>query len=137
MCSNSLKLNNSIISQWLATLLVGIVSMLNVFFLARTLGASQFGKYNYILSIASLYLILQDGGYRTLIFREFTQSTASLKADKQFLLPIAQAHVIITTLIAFLLLLLFEQRFSLLAALFCFSCYCRFYLFPIKRRKSV
>jgi O-antigen/teichoic acid export membrane protein len=94
--------------------------MLNVFFLARTLGASQFGQYNYILSIASLYLIIQDGGYRTLIFREFTQSTASLQADKQFLLPIAQAHVIVTTVIAFLLLL-FVQRFSLLAALFCFA----------------
>lgn len=95
--------------------------MLLVFFLARTLGASQFGKYNYILSIASLYLIIQDGGYRTLIFREFTQSTTSLKANKPFLLPIAEAHVIVTTLIALLLLLPFEQRFSLLAALLCFA----------------
>jgi len=67
-----LKITNSLIYQWLATLFVGAVSILLVFFLARTLGTSQFGKYNYILSIASLYLIIQDGGYRTLIFREFT-----------------------------------------------------------------
>ena len=121
MYRKSFKLFNSLVYQWLATLFVGAVSMLLVFFLARTLGASQFGQYNYILSIASLYLIIQDGGYRTLIFREFTQSTASLQADKQFLLPIAEAHVIVTAVIALLLLLPFEQRFSLLAALFCFA----------------
>ena len=61
--------------QWLASAYGAAVSVLLTFLFARLLGPEIFGKYNYLLTLASLYAILQDGGFRTLIFRELTSPT--------------------------------------------------------------
>ncbi|SVE60359.1 uncharacterized protein METZ01_LOCUS513213, partial [marine metagenome] len=61
--------------QWLASVYGAIVSILLIFLFARLLGPETFGKYNYLLTLASLYAIIQDGGFRTLIFRELTSPT--------------------------------------------------------------
>jgi O-antigen/teichoic acid export membrane protein len=88
--------------QWLASAYAAIVSILLVFLLARLLGPETFGKYNYLLTVASLYAILQDGGFRTLIFRELTSPTFH-KINN--LVSLSQGHNILVTTIGILILI--------------------------------
>ena len=76
-----MTLARSLRVQWLATVYVAAVSMLITFFLARTLGPEIFGRYSYIITLAALFAILQDGGFRTLLFRELTSSSLPVKAE--------------------------------------------------------
>jgi len=64
-----MTLAKSFSTQWLASAYGATVSILLTFLFARLLGPKIFGSYNYLLTLASLYAILQDGGFRTLIFR--------------------------------------------------------------------
>jgi len=90
-----MTLARSLSAQWLATVYVAGVSMLITFFLARSFGPEIFGRYSYIITLAALFAILQDGGFRTLLFREFTSSSLSLQTEK--LLPSALGHLLIIT----------------------------------------
>jgi len=90
-----MTLARSLSVQWLATAYVAGVSMLMTFFLARTFGPETFGRYSYIITLAALFAILQDGGFRTLLFREFTSPSLYLKTEK--LLPSALGHLLMIT----------------------------------------
>jgi O-antigen/teichoic acid export membrane protein len=99
-----MTLSRSLRVQWLATVYVAGVSMLITFFLGRSLGPEIFGRYSYIITLASLFAILQDGGFRTLLFREFTSSSLSFKTDKLF--PSALGHLLMVTVLGILITLL-------------------------------
>jgi len=90
-----MTLARSLSVQWLATVYVAAVSMLITFFLARALGPEIFGRYSYIITLAALFAILQDGGFRTLLFREFTSPSLPVKAEQ--LLPSALGHLLLVT----------------------------------------
>jgi len=90
-----MTLARSLSAQWLATVYVAGGSMLMTFFLARTFGPEIFGRYSYIITLAALFAILQDGGFRTILFREFTAPSLSLKTEK--LLPRALGHLLMIT----------------------------------------
>lgn len=109
-------------SQWLATAYVGAVSMLLAFFLGRKLGAEGFGVYSYVLTIGSLYLIFQDGGYRTLIFREKTAGSAGMKQFLPDLLPLATGQAMAASIAALGLILILpaREKGALAAAVVCF-----------------
>ena len=49
--------------QSVSTLYVALLGFLLSVILARELGVENFGKYSYILSLAGIFLIIQDGGY--------------------------------------------------------------------------
>ncbi len=49
-------------SQWLGTLYTAAVSLGLTFLLGRVLGPEGFGTYSYVLTLATLFLVLQDGG---------------------------------------------------------------------------
>ena len=101
--------------QWLSTLFVAGISFLVSVMLARTLGVEGFGTYSYLLSLAGLFMILQDGGYKTLLFRE------SIGGSGKRVLPLGIGHVFIMTLAGAGIVLLFQPQEwpTLLAAVFC------------------
>jgi O-antigen/teichoic acid export membrane protein len=111
-----MSLARPLVAQWLATVFVAGFSMLMTFFLARLFGPEIFGKYSYIITLAALFAILQDGGFRTLLFREFTSSSLSIKPDRLF--PIALGHLLMSTAVGLTIILVFpfEDKVSLLLA---------------------
>lgn len=89
-------------SQTAATLWVAAVSMLLVFALGRLLGPAGFGQYNYVLTLATLVAILQDGGFKTLLQRESAASGLGVAPERLF--GFALGHLSWVTLAALLLL---------------------------------
>lgn len=88
-------------SQWLATVFVAGVSMCMTFLFGRLFGPELFGSFSYILTLTSLFAILQGGGFQTLIFREQTVPSISLERRKLF--SSALCHVLAVTSVGILL----------------------------------
>jgi O-antigen/teichoic acid export membrane protein len=101
--------------QWASTLYVAVLGFVVSVLLARELGVEDFGNYSYILSLAGIFLIIQDGGYKTLIFRE------SVDNSSQSLLSSGVMHVVsITVFGALVVFLLQPQRWlAILTAVCC------------------
>jgi O-antigen/teichoic acid export membrane protein len=101
--------------QWVSTLYVAVLGFMVSVLLARELGVEDFGNYSYILSLAGIFLIIQDGGYKTLIFRD------SVDDSTQSLLSSGVMHVVsITVFGALVVLLLQPQRWlAILTAVGC------------------
>ena len=114
-----MTLAKSFSTQLLASVYGATVSILLTFLFARLLGPEVFGSYNYLLTLAALYAILQDGGFRTLIFRELTSPT--FQAIKTSLVPISIGHNILVTIIGILTLIILPLKDSSLLILAIFS----------------
>ena len=101
--------------QWASTLYLAVVGFVVSVLLARELGVEGFGNYSYILSLACIFLIIQDGGYKTLIFRESVDDSA------QSLLSSGVGHVVSITVFGALIVFLFQpQRWlAILTAVCC------------------
>jgi O-antigen/teichoic acid export membrane protein len=82
--------------QWTATLYTAVLSTLLSFALGRVLGPEAFGGYTYVLTLASLFAILQDGGFATLLFREAARPTPGLPPAAS-LLRLALGHLGLVT----------------------------------------
>jgi len=112
----------SILSQWAATLYVGLVSMSLSIFIARKLGPVAFGEYSVALAVGAVLVIFIDGGMRNILLRERVRASLNLQylADKLF--SIALGHAFIVALICSLLSIIFlTERMSLvLATIWCF-----------------
>ena len=117
-----MKLTYALGSQWIATSYVAVLSVLLAFFLGRILGPTGFAEYSYVLSVAAIYAIFQDGGYRTLLFRENTQKTTGFNRHID-LLSLALGHVFVVTGFGLFVLqfLPVNQKSALNIALICFS----------------
>ena len=100
---------SALAGQWGATLYNAALSTLLSFALGRFLGPEAFGGYTYILTIASLFAILQDGGFSTLIFRESAHPTQGL-THKSPLMRQALGHAGLVTLAGALLVLALPLR---------------------------
>ncbi|MFP4088287.1 MAG: oligosaccharide flippase family protein [Desulfobacteraceae bacterium] len=118
-----LSYRNSLISQWAATIYTGGVSLGLTFVIARVLGPEGFGAYSYILTIASLFLILQDGGYKTLLFREKALPSEELKAHQDKLFSWALGNVLVVSMagVLFVSFVPCKYAWGILAALICFG----------------
>lgn len=112
-----------LISQWAATIYTGGVSLGLTFVIARMLGPGGFGSYSYILTIASLFLILQDGGYKTLLFREKTLPSTDIKPHEDKLFSWALGHALMVSVAGILYVLMVPCRYhyGILAAFLCFG----------------
>lgn len=108
----------------MAAIYTAVVSMGLTFGLGRLLGPEAFGTYSYILTLASLFFILQDGGFKTLIFREKTLSTPGLQKHGDNLFPLAFGHGLLLTaagaVLVFILPLPLPYKAGISAALICF-----------------
>ena len=107
--------------QWLASAYGAIVSILLTFLFGRLLGPGVFGNYSYLLTLGSLYAIIQDGGFRTLIFRELTSPT--FQQIKVSLVSLSLGHNILVTITGVLILLALplNDRFLLILAIISFG----------------
>ena len=114
-----MMLVKSFSTQWLASVYGATVSTLLIFLFARLLGPEVFGNYNYLLTLATLYAILQDGGFRTLIFRELTSPT--FQEIKKSLVPISIGHNILVTITGVLIIFILPLKDSSLLILAIFS----------------
>ena len=116
-------LERNLISQWMATTYTAGVSVFLTFLLGRVLGPEAFGRYSYVLTLAALFLILQDGGFKMLIFRERTLPTLAMARYQDHLFPWALGHTVIATGAgAFCVLVLpFQYRMGILAAFLYFG----------------
>jgi O-antigen/teichoic acid export membrane protein len=114
-----MMLAKSFSTQWLASAYGATVSVLLTFLFARLLGPEVFGSYNYLLTLATLYAILQDGGFRTLIFRELTSPT--FQEIKKSLVPVSIGHNILVTITGVLIIFILPLKDSSLLILAIFS----------------
>ncbi|MFO7985634.1 MAG: oligosaccharide flippase family protein [Desulfatiglandaceae bacterium] len=114
---------NPLVSQWAATIYTGGISLGLTFVIARILGPVGFGSYSYILTIASLFLILQDGGYKTLLFREKTLPSEWLRPQEDKLFSWALGHTIVISMAGILFVWAVECKYhqGIFAALICFG----------------
>ena len=110
-----MSLARSFSLQWIASAYSAAISILLTFLYARLLGPETFGNYNYLLTLASLYALLQDGGFRTLIFRELT--SPSFQNLKDHLVSTALGNNFLITIIGILLILVIPIKDSFLLAL--------------------
>ena len=113
----------NLLSQMTATAYNAGVSILLMFLLGRVMGPKTFGQYSYILTLASLFFVFQNGGIRTLIFREKTLATSALKEYGGRLFSWGLGHTLFTTLagIFCVLILPFQYRLGIIAALLVFG----------------
>jgi O-antigen/teichoic acid export membrane protein len=109
-------------SQWMAAIYTAVVSMGLTFVLGRLLGPEAFGTYSYILTLASFFFILQDGGFKTLIFREKTLPTPGFQGHGDILFPMAFGNGLMVTAAgaALVFVLPLPYKSGILAALICF-----------------
>lgn len=103
--------------QWISTLYVAALGFFVSVILARELGVLNFGNYSFVLSLAGIILIIQDGGYRTLIYRE------SIDGNSKKLVSSAIFHNLLITAFVLLSISLLQPKFWLpiMTATFCMS----------------
>ncbi len=116
-----MTLAKSFSAQWIASAYGAAISILLTFLYGRLLGPEAFGNLNYLLTLASLYAILQDGGFRTLIFRELTSPTFQKIKDQ--LVFISLGHNILVTIFGVVLFLVlpFKDNSLLVLAIISFG----------------
>ena len=101
--------------QLISTIYIAIFGFVISIILARKFGVDDFGKFSYILSLAGIFFIFQDGGYKTLIFRE------SVNDFPRALISFGVLHVVSITLFAGLVVF-FLQFHLWLETLIAMSC---------------
>lgn len=94
--SGASRFVRSLAGQWTATLYCAVLSTILSFALGRVLGPEAFGGYTYVLTAASLFAILQDGGFATLIFRETARPTPGFQPAAP-LKNLALGHLVLVT----------------------------------------
>ena len=84
-------------AQWLSILFTASVSLGLSVWLARSMQPGGFGRYAYLLILATLLALLQDAGMRTLILREQVAPSARLAMVHDSLPGLARGHLLWTT----------------------------------------
>jgi len=118
-----MKIAKVLFFQWLSSFYVAGISIIVVFFLARILGPKEFGVYSYILSLASIYAIIQDGGFKTILYRKEVINSQYSSGNQSELLRLAFGHIFLTTIFGLLLvsILPIQLRFEISLAIICFA----------------
>lgn len=93
-------------TQWVATLYAAAVAVGLSFALGRVLGPADFGVYSYVLTLGSLFVIIQDGGFSTLLFRETAKAGTDFAQGAPPLCSMALGHLVFTTMLGCVLVLL-------------------------------
>ncbi len=94
--------------QWVSVTYGAIVSLIVSSLLARELGVEEFGIYSYVLSLAGIFFIIQDGGYKTLIFRN---SVDNGKCGG--LMGFGAGHLLLVTVSGVAIVMLFQPKYWL------------------------
>lgn len=86
-------------AQWLSILLTAAVSLALSVWLARCMEPAGFGRYAYLLNLATLLSLAQDAGLRTLLLRERVAPSPALAALTDGLPGLARGHLLLATLL--------------------------------------
>ncbi|MFC6840804.1 hypothetical protein ACFQGW_14465 [Xanthomonas theicola] len=86
-------------AQWLSILFAAAVSLGLSVWLARGMQPAGFGRYAYLLSVATLLALAQDAGLRTLVLRERVAPSPGLAAFDAALPGLARGHLLLVTLL--------------------------------------
>ncbi|MFK4763534.1 oligosaccharide flippase family protein [Desulfobaculum sp. SPO524] len=89
----------ALLAQWGAAGYVGVVSMGLSFVLGRLLGPQGFGDYSALLTLGALFAIVQDGGFKTLLYREGARPSPDIAASLPELQGRATRHVVLVTVL--------------------------------------
>ena len=110
-------------SQWVAAVYNAGVSILLTFLLGRVMGPEAFGRYSYMLTLASLFFILQDGGFKTFLFREKTLPSPAMKGYGDRLFSWAVGNTLVMTLggVVCVLVLPFQYGLGIVVAFLYFG----------------
>ena len=108
--------------QILSLIFTGSISFLLSLFIAREVGPTNFGEYSIAISLGAVFLILFDGGFRTLILRERTKDRALQSCIHNELPNIASAHsIVVLILISVLFVFFFPKKIHFyLGIILCF-----------------
>lgn len=108
-------LGKNLLYQWTSTVIIALLTTLITVFIARELGVNKFGNYSYVLSLATIFMVIQDGGYKTLLYRE------TIDSSSQKLLSFATFHVFLVTLFGIFLTSILKPTYwqSIIAAITC------------------
>ncbi len=101
---------------------VGAISFALSLFIARQVGASNFGYYSTALAIGSILVIGFDGGLRNLLMREFTRASGHLAKYHADLPRIAMGHTLVAAILASTICFIFfpNQLYLGLGLIWCF-----------------
>ncbi len=109
---------STILAGQTASAAIGLgASVILLFALARFLGPEEFGVFGLVLSVQHFLLIVQEGGFRTLLLRETIRSTAAINMEADRLVGLATGHVLLVTVPAIIGILVLLAGHSLRAAL--------------------
>jgi len=105
----------NLLYQWASTFFIAVLTTFVTIALARQLGVNEFGNYSYVLSLATIFMVIQDGGYKTLLYRD------TIDGPNKNLLPFAIYHVFIVTFFGVLVVAFLQPNYwlTILAAFFC------------------
>lgn len=108
--------------QLISSIVVGAISFALSFFIARKMGASDFGQYSTALAIGSILAIFLDGGLRNLLIRELTRTSGHLSGIKGSLPQIAMGHSLMMASITSVLCLILvpDHAYLELTIIWCF-----------------
>lgn len=101
---------------------MGAISFVLSLFIARHVGASNFGEYSTALAIGSILAIAFDGGMRNLLTREYTRVSEYLTRLNQDLPHIAMGYSLVAGFLASIICLLAfsDQLYLGLTIIWCF-----------------
>jgi O-antigen/teichoic acid export membrane protein len=140
MHHSKLALIKSIGSQWVSVIYGAAVMFFLLIFLARKLGPSSLAIFLYIQTIASLFAILQDGGFQALLFREKVAPSEKTGITIDAIVSGYFGYISMTTLLGLAAVLLFPVAFKtgfLLAfCYFAFRCLTNLVSFLLKGQGS-
>ena len=85
------SISAAVLTQLAGALFCAAVSFALIVWLGRQLGAERFGSYVALLNFASLLLIVQEGGWPTLLYREAARGRTGLESGSAF------AHVLLAS----------------------------------------
>ena len=88
------SISAAVLAQLAGALFCAAVSFALIVWLGRQLGAERFGSYVALLNFASLLLIVQEGGWPTLLYREAARERTGLEAQAS---GSAFAHVLLAS----------------------------------------
>ncbi|MCX5848858.1 MAG: polysaccharide biosynthesis C-terminal domain-containing protein [Deltaproteobacteria bacterium] len=112
MHHSRLALIRSIGSQWASVTYGAVVMFFLFFFLARRLGPSSLAILLYIQTIASLFAILQDGGFQVLLFREKVAPSSKIGLTVDALVSGYFGYVSLVTLLGLAAVLISPAAFK-------------------------
>lgn len=109
--------------QTISNILSGIILFLLIIILSRNLGVYEFGRYQLAVTIGTFAFLFLDGGFKNLIFREYTYPSDEIKNILNQLFSTAILHLIICSIFLLSIVQFFKENILFSLAIIFYSLY--------------